>query len=92
MTMTRQLRQYAGRKLTRRLIRSMPWIGSLLALAALGGAVRRKGFVGGTLDTALDFIPFVGGAKNLAEVGRGRDFFPDKAISPRLSPPHAGSR
>ena len=92
MAMTRQLRQYAGRKLTRRLIRSMPWIGSLLALATLGSAVRRKGFVGGTLDTALDFIPFVGGAKNLAEVGRGRDFFPDKPISPRLSPHHPDSR
>ena len=90
--MTRQLRQYAGRKLTHRLIRSMPWIGGLLALATLGSAVRRKGFVGGTLDTALDFIPFVGGAKNLAEVGRGRDFFPDKPIGPRLSPHRPDSR
>lgn len=87
MTMTTQLRQYAGRKLTRRLIRTMPWIGGVLALAAVGSAVRRKGLLGGTLDTALDFIPFVGGAKNLAEAARGRDFFPDKPISPRLSPP-----
>ena len=92
MAMTTQIGQYAGRKLTRRLIRSMPWIGSLLALATLGSAVRRKGVIGGTLDTALDFIPFVGGAKNLAEVGRGRDFFPDKPISPRLPPRHPDSR
>ena len=90
--MTRQLGQYAGRKLTRRLIRSMPWIGGLLALATLGTAVRRKGFIGGTLDTALDFIPFVGGAKNLAEVGRGRDFFPDKPVTSRLSTPRPDSR
>ena len=87
MTMTTQLRQYAGRKLTRRLIRTMPWIGGLVALATIGRAIRRKGLVGGTFDTALDFIPFVGGAKNLAEAGRGRDFFPDKPISSRLSPP-----
>ena len=87
MAMTTQLRQYAGRKLTRRLIRTMPWIGGILALATLGSAVRRKGLLGGTLDTALDLIPFVGGAKNLAEAGRGRDFFPDKPISSRLSPP-----
>jgi hypothetical protein len=83
MTMTTQLGQYASHKLARRLIRSMPWIGSIVALAMFGRAVRRKGLLGGTLDTALDFIPFVGGAKNLAEAGRGRDFFPDKPISSR---------
>jgi hypothetical protein len=83
MSRTTQLRQYAGHKLTRRLIRAMPWVGSIVALAMLGSAVRRKGFVGGTLDTALDFIPFVGGVKNLAEAGLGRDFFPDKPIGSR---------
>lgn len=76
--MTHQLTQYASRRLTRRLSRSLPWVGGLLALATIGRAVRRKGFLGGTLDTALDFIPFVGGAKNLVEAGRGRDFIPDK--------------
>ena len=30
------------------------------------------------LDTALDFIPFVGGLKNAAEVARGRDFIRDR--------------
>jgi hypothetical protein len=78
MAITRQLSQYAGRKITRRLYRSVPWIGGLLALATIGSAVRRKGFFGGTVDTALDFIPFVGGAKNLVEAGRGRDFIRDK--------------
>ena len=78
MTMTRQLRQYAGRKVTRRLMRSVPWIGGILALATLGSAIRRKGFLGGSLDTALDMIPFVGSAKNLAEAGRGRDFIRDR--------------
>jgi hypothetical protein len=64
--------------MTRRLYRSMPWIGSALALLTLGRTIRRKGLFGGTVDTALDFVPFVGGAKNLAEAGRGRDFIPDK--------------
>jgi hypothetical protein len=80
MAITAQLKQYAGRRLTRRLIRTMPWVGSVVALATLGGAMRRKGILGGALHTALDFIPFVGGAKNLAEIGRGRDFIPDKPI------------
>jgi hypothetical protein len=52
----------------------------VVALATLGGAIRRKGLFGGTLNTALDAIPFVGGAKNLAEVYRGRDFIRDKRV------------
>ena len=78
MGISRQVAQYGQRRLTRKLYRSMPWIGGLIALATLGGAVRRKGLFGGTVDTALDFIPFVGGAKNLAEAARGRDFIGDK--------------
>ena len=82
MTVATQLKQYATRRLTRRLVRTMPWIGSLIALATVGSVMRRKGIFRGALDTALDFIPFVGGAKNLAEAGRGRDFIPDKPSAP----------
>jgi hypothetical protein len=78
MTMMQQAKQYAGRRLVRRLYRAVPWIGGVVALATFGAAIRRKGLVGGTADTVLDFIPFVGGAKNLAEVARGRDFIRDK--------------
>ena len=78
MGIRKQLSQYASRRMTRRLYRSMPWIGGVLALMTLGGAVRRKGLIGGTVDVALDFVPFVGGVKNLAEARRGRDFIPDK--------------
>jgi hypothetical protein len=49
-----------------------------VALLTIGNAIRRKGMLGGTLHTTLDFIPFVGGVKTLAEMARGRDFFPDK--------------
>ena len=76
--MQTQLKQYASRRITRRLYRSMPFIGSVVAIATLGLAMRRKGALRGIADTVLDFIPFVGGAKNLAEIHRGRDFFPDK--------------
>ena len=85
MASTRRLRSYAGKKLARRLARSIPWIGAVIALATLGSAIRRKGFVRGGIHSALDAIPYVGGAKNLAEVVRGRDFFPDKVTAtPRL--------
>ncbi len=81
MAVVKQVGKYAGNRLTRRLTRSIPWIGAVFAMAALGGAVRRKGWVRGALHTALDAIPYVGGAKNVAEMVRGRDFFPDKTVS-----------
>ena len=78
MAITRPLTRYAGRKLTAKLVKSIPWIGAIVALITLRQAVRTKGFRGGTLDTALDFTPYVGTVKNLAEVCRGRDFIPDR--------------
>ncbi len=102
MPVVKQVGKYAGNKLTRRLTRSIPWIGGILAVATLSSAVRRKGWVHGALHIALDVIPYVGGAKNLAEMARGRDFFPDKPVSggraasdrpaPVPVPPPASSR
>jgi hypothetical protein len=71
-------KRYARRKLTRHLIRALPWVGSVVALVTLGQAIREKGLLNGSLHSALDAIPYVGGAKNLAEAFRGRDFLPDK--------------
>lgn len=51
-----------------------------MVLIGLVGTIRRKGAVGGTVDAALDFIPFVGVLKNAAEVARGRDFIRDREI------------
>ena len=76
--MARPLTRYAGRKLTRRLSRSLPWIGGIIAVATIGSAMRRKGIVRGAIHTVLDAIPYVGAAKNVAETARGRDFIPDK--------------
>jgi hypothetical protein len=83
MGMSRQIQQYATRKATRRLTRAIPWLGAVIALLTVGATIRRKGWVGGALDTALDFTPVVGTLKNVAEVGRGRDFIRDR---PRPEP------
>jgi hypothetical protein len=85
MAIAGQLKQYAARRITRRLMRSIPWLGGLLALVTVGRAVRQKGVLGGSIDTALDFIPFVGAVKNLAEVASGRDFIPDRQPSQRVA-------
>lgn len=82
MGMRKQIVQYGQRRITRRMLRAVPWLGSVIALATLGAAMRRKGVLRGTVDTALDFIPGVGGVKNAAEIARGRDFFPDRPARP----------
>jgi Pre-toxin TG len=86
MSFSKQLMQYGQRRATKKLYRVAPWIGGLVALATLGATIRRKGPVRGTLDTVLDFIPFVGGVKNIAEVVRGRDLIADRPTPPNLRP------
>ena len=80
MGVTRQVGQYARGRVLRRLSRSMPWIGAIVAVAAIGTAVRRKGLLGGVLDTGLDALPGVGAVKNAMETIRGRDFIKDKTV------------
>ena len=82
MRLTYQLGRYTSRRLTRRLTRSLPWVGGVIVLFMAASAIRRKGVVGGSLHTTLDFIPFVGALKNMAEWARGRDLFPDKPARP----------
>jgi hypothetical protein len=81
MAKTKQLGSYAGMKIARRLSRSLPWIGAAIALVTIGSAIRRKGLLRGVAHSGLDAIPFVGGAKNVAELARGRDFFRDRVSS-----------
>ena len=78
MTIQQQALRYGQRRVTRRLGRAIPWIGTAIALITLGSTIRRKGVMRGTADTALNAIPFVGGLKNLAEIVRGRDLFADR--------------
>jgi Pre-toxin TG len=73
-----QALQYGQRRLLRKMVRALPWLGGLVAIVTVGRTLRRKGLFGGTVDTALDFIPFVGGVKNAAEIARGRDLIPDR--------------
>jgi hypothetical protein len=78
MSVSRQALQYARRRTARKLLRAVPFLGAIVALATLGAAIRRKGLVGGSVDTALDFIPVVGGIKNTAELVRGSDLIREK--------------
>jgi hypothetical protein len=78
MGIARQALQYGQRRIMRKLLRSVPFLGGIVAAATVARAVRRKGLFRGTLDTALDVVPFVSGAKNVMEIARGRDFIADR--------------
>jgi hypothetical protein len=75
-----QASRFGQIRLAQRVGRSLPWVGAAIALFTLGSAVRRKGVLGGALDTALNALPYVGGVKNVAEVYRGRDFIRDREV------------
>lgn len=78
-TNTNRIVRWGGARLSRRLSKSIPVIGAVVAVATVVGTMRRKGLISGVFDTALNAIPFVGAAKNAVEIARGRDFFPDRA-------------
>ena len=80
MAITTQVAQYARGRVVRRLVRSVPWVGAVVAIAAVGAAIQRKGLFGGALDTVLDATPGVGLLKNGVEAIRGRDFIKDKRV------------
>jgi hypothetical protein len=80
MGVSNSLMRWGGMRASRRLSRSLPWIGGLIALATVAATVRRKGLVRGSLDTGLNAVPFVGAMKAAVETVRGRDFFPDRTM------------
>jgi hypothetical protein len=83
MSMRSQALEYGKRRVTRKLIRGTPYLGAVVAAATVAAVMRRKGIFRGGLDTLLDFIPFVGGAKNIVEIARGRDLIADRVRPPR---------
>lgn len=78
MTITNRVARWGSARLSRRVARSLPWLGAAIAIATVASTMRRKGLISGALDTGLNAVPFVGAAKNVVEVARGRDFFPDR--------------
>src|SRR5688500_903560 len=86
MSIGQKLTRWGGVRLSRRLRRSVPVLGTVIAVATIAATIRRKGVVSGTLDTGLNATPFVGAIKNAVEILRGRDFFPDRYNVPVNSP------
>ena len=67
MGVTSYAARYAQRRLARKMVRVMPMLGVLVVIGTVAAAIRRKGVINGTVDTALDLTPFVGFVKNAVE-------------------------
>ena len=87
MATTDLLLHWGGRRLSKRVSRSLPWIGTAVALATIASTMKRKGLFRGAMDTGLNAVPFLGAAKNVVEIARGRDFFPDRPVPARAIRP-----
>lgn len=73
--------RWAALRGARRMSRSLPLAGALIAVVAIWGAVRRKGLVRGSLDTGLNALPVVGALKLGAETLLGRELLKDRRLA-----------
>ncbi|MDQ6653723.1 MAG: hypothetical protein M3Y84_13395 [Acidobacteriota bacterium] len=73
----RKIVKAGGWELAKRLIKPIPIIGSIVAVGLAGYAIKKKGFLRGSLHVGLDVTPVVGTAKNVVEIFTG-DLIRDK--------------
>ena len=76
-TLARKAVHAGGWQIAKRVAKSVPYLGTGMAIFLIGSDIRRKGVVNGTLNAGIDAIPFVGTAKNVVEFFTG-DLLPDK--------------
>lgn len=76
-SLTRKLVHAGGWQVVKRGAKMLPFGGTAVVLFLVGSDIKKKGLVGGLVNSGFDAIPFVGLAKNAVELVRG-DFIPDK--------------
>lgn len=79
----RKLINASGWQIAKRVAKSVPYVGSAMAIGLVGYNVKKKGFVRGVVDSGLDAIPVVGTVKNVTEFFTG-DFIPAKEQETKL--------
>ena len=77
-TLKRQILTAGGWQIAKRAAKSVPYLGTAVAIGLIGQSIKRKGVVKGVVNSGLDAIPFVGTAKNVVELFTG-DLIPDKS-------------
>jgi hypothetical protein len=73
----RRIVRAGGWGLVKRLIKPIPIVGSIFAVALAGYEIKKKGLIPGAVHVGLDITPVVGTAKNVIEIFTG-DWIPDK--------------
>jgi len=76
----RKLVHAGGWQVAKRVAKSVPYVGTVMAIGLVGYDIKRKGVVKGVLNAGLDAIPFVGMGKNIVEFFTG-DLLPDKNVA-----------
>jgi len=76
-TLKRKLIHAGGWTIAKRVAKSIPYVGTAMAIGLVGFDIKRKGVVKGIANAGLDAIPFVGLGKNVVEFFTG-DLLPDK--------------
>jgi hypothetical protein len=79
-TLKRKAAEAGGWMAARRIAKSVPYLGTFMAIGFVGYDIKKKGVLKGVLNSGLDAIPFVGTGKNLIEFFTG-DLLPDKKES-----------
>ena len=79
-TLGRKLVHAGGWQIVKRVAKSIPPFGTVVAIGLVGLDIKNKGLVKGVVNSGIDAIPFVGLAKNAVELFTG-DFLPDKDAS-----------
>lgn len=82
-SLKRKLAEAGGWKLARRIGKSVPYVGTAMAIGFVGYDIKKKGVVKGVINSGLDAIPVVGLAKNVVEFFTG-DLLPDKPAKKRI--------
>ena len=79
-TLKRKAAEAGGWMAARRIAKSVPYLGTFMAIGFVGYDIKKKGVLKGVINSGLDAIPFVGTGKNLIEFFTG-DLLPDKKDS-----------
>ncbi|MBA3601566.1 MAG: hypothetical protein H0W45_10095 [Acidobacteria bacterium] len=79
-SLKRKIVHAGGWTVAKRVAKSIPYVGTAMAIGLVGYDIRRKGVVKGVLNAGLDAIPFVGLGKNVVEFFTG-DLLSDKNIN-----------
>ena len=75
--MPKTMKGRAGWEVVKKLLRAIPYIGTVFVVGFAGHDIKKKGLVPGAIHVGLDMTPIVGTTKNVVEIFTG-DWIPDK--------------